>query len=82
MHIYRDIIEYCDNFLDNNRQVIFLISPNPSRVSTQFLVFPISTRVDITVSQHVLYLLNVTISMQLAIQLMSGLGTSVKKCPN
>ena len=82
MHIYRDIIEYCDNFLDNNRQVIFLISPNPSRVSTQFLVFPISTRVDITVSQHVLYLLNVTISMQLAIPLMSGLGTSVKKCPN
>ena len=29
--IYRDIIEYRDNFLDNNREIIFLISPNPSR---------------------------------------------------
>ena len=28
--IYRDIIEYRDNFLDNNREIIFLISPNPS----------------------------------------------------
>jgi hypothetical protein len=28
--IYRDIIEYRDNFLDNNREMIFLISPNPS----------------------------------------------------
>jgi hypothetical protein len=27
--IYRDIIEYRDNFLDNNREMIFLISPNP-----------------------------------------------------
>ena len=26
---YRDIIEYRDNFLDNNREMIFLISPNP-----------------------------------------------------
>ena len=24
-----DIIEYRDNFLDNNREMIFLISPNP-----------------------------------------------------
>ena len=23
--IYHDIIEYCDNFLNNNRQMIFLI---------------------------------------------------------
>ena len=29
--IYRDIIEYRDNFLDNNRETIFLISPNPIR---------------------------------------------------
>jgi hypothetical protein len=29
--IYRDIIEYRDNFLDNNREMIFLISPNPTR---------------------------------------------------
>jgi hypothetical protein len=28
--IYRDIIEYRDNFHDNNREMIFLISPNPS----------------------------------------------------
>jgi hypothetical protein len=28
--IYRDIIEYRDTFLDNNREIIFLISPNPS----------------------------------------------------
>jgi hypothetical protein len=28
--IYRDIIEYRDNFLDNNREIIFLISPNPT----------------------------------------------------
>ena len=28
--IYRDIIEYHDNFLDNNREMIFLISPNPN----------------------------------------------------
>jgi hypothetical protein len=28
--IYRDIIEYRDNFLDNNREIIFLISPNPN----------------------------------------------------
>ena len=27
--IYRDIIEYRDNFLDSNREMIFLISPNP-----------------------------------------------------
>jgi hypothetical protein len=27
---YCDIIEYRDNFLDNNREMIFLISPNPS----------------------------------------------------
>jgi hypothetical protein len=26
--IYRDIIEYRDNFLDKNREMIFLISPN------------------------------------------------------
>ena len=30
--IYRDIIEYRDNFLDNNREIIFLISPNPTTV--------------------------------------------------
>ena len=28
--IYRNIIEYRDNFLDNNREIFFLISPNPS----------------------------------------------------
>jgi hypothetical protein len=28
--IYRDIIEYRDNFLDNNREIFLLISPNPS----------------------------------------------------
>ena len=35
----------------------------PAGVSTQFLVFPISTRVDITVYQHgnVLYFLNINI---------------------
>ena len=27
--IYCDIIEYRDNFLDNNREILFLISPNP-----------------------------------------------------
>jgi hypothetical protein len=27
--VYRDIIEYRDNFLDNNREMIFLISPSP-----------------------------------------------------
>ena len=31
---YRDIIEYRDNFLDNNREIIFLISPNPSLFNT------------------------------------------------
>jgi hypothetical protein len=28
--IYRDVIEYRDNFLDDNREMIFLISPTPS----------------------------------------------------
>jgi hypothetical protein len=32
--IYRDIIEYRDNFLDNNREMIFLISPNPTLVTS------------------------------------------------
>ena len=32
--IYHDIIEYRDNFLDNNREMVFLISPNPTRVLT------------------------------------------------
>jgi hypothetical protein len=33
--IYRDIIKYRDNFLDNNREIIFLISPNPNRESPE-----------------------------------------------
>ena len=27
--IYRDIIDYCDIFLDSNREMIFLILSNP-----------------------------------------------------
>jgi hypothetical protein len=35
--IYHDIIEYCDNFLDNNREIIVLISPNPIMIKTNMV---------------------------------------------
>jgi hypothetical protein len=43
-YIYHDIIEYRDNFLDNNREIFFLISPNPSvnRAKKKICVFPVS----------------------------------------